>query len=56
MFIKCINMGHLSPLVHKLYQDYGVRLYVVALEIAPNPTVAETILIDTIKYGNEYLD
>ena len=40
-------MGHLSPLVHKLYQDYGVRLYVVALEIAPNPTVAETILADT---------
>ncbi len=36
-------MGHFSPLVHKLYQDYGAKLYVVALEIAPNQTVAEKI-------------
>ena len=40
-------MGHFSPLVHKLYQDYGARLYVVALEIAPNQSAAEKILIDT---------
>jgi len=40
-------MGHLSPLVHKLYQDYGVRLYVVALEIAPDQSAAEKILVDT---------
>jgi hypothetical protein len=40
-------MGHFSPLVHKLYQDYGAKLYVVALEIAPNQSDAEKILIDT---------
>lgn len=47
MFIKCINMGHLSPSMHKLYQDYGARLYVVALEIAPDQSAAENILIET---------
>jgi hypothetical protein len=40
-------MGHLSPLVHKLYQDYGVKLYVVALEIAPDQAAAEKIVIET---------
>ncbi len=44
---KCINMGHLSPSVRKLYQDYGVKLYVVALEIAPDQSAAENILIET---------
>lgn len=44
---KCINMGQLSPLAHKLYQDYGARLYVVALEIAPDQSAAEKILVDT---------
>jgi hypothetical protein len=40
-------MGHLSPSVRKLYQDYGVRLYVVALEIAPDQAAAEKILTET---------
>jgi len=40
-------MGHLSPSVHKLYQDYGVRLYVVALEIAPDQSATEKILVET---------
>jgi hypothetical protein len=47
MFVKRINMGHFAPLVHKLYQDYGATLYVVALEIAPDQSAAEKILIDT---------
>lgn len=33
--------------VGKLYQDYGSRLYMLALEIAPNQSAAEKILIDT---------
>lgn len=56
MFIKCINMGHFSPSVHKLYQDYGAKLYVLALEIAPNPSAAETILIETfVKFHQQQL-
>lgn len=33
--------------VQQLYQDYGARLYAVALEIAPNQAVAEKILTNT---------
>ncbi len=44
---KGINMGQSPPSVHKLYQDYGVRLYVVALEIAPDQAAAEKILTET---------
>lgn len=35
-----------SP-IGKLYQDYGPRLYLIALEIAPDQITAEKILVDT---------
>lgn len=40
-------MKYFYSSIGKLYQDYGSRLYVVALEVAPDQTTAEKILVDT---------